>query len=39
MERSERALNVDFGNHIRSIVDKIFFEYDRETLGYIKSEV
>lgn len=37
MERSERAVNVDFGNHIRSIVNKIFDEYDRETVGYIQS--
>lgn len=37
MEKSERTLNLDFGAHITAVVDKIFGDYDKETVGYIQS--
>ena len=39
IEKSERSFNKDFANNIRNIVDKMFSDYDRETVGYIEAEV
>lgn len=39
IEKSERSFNVEFAANIRNIVDKMFSDYDRETIGYIEAEV
>lgn len=35
IEKSERAFNASFAANIRAIIDKIYGDYDKETVGYI----
>lgn len=32
-------MNTKFAGNIKNIVDKIYSDYDRETIGYIEEEV